>query len=194
MKYALLVCFAVTITMSALPSLADSIPPPTPTVSFTMTGIGSGMIGAVGNSSPAEIFSSGFSKVQDFNLTAYSSGNQNWGGTFYELFGSNNDETAINLHGGFSGGTFSNGILTSAFSGVEFERVSPGNWVFWRVTGAIAEGMTFAGAPGTGSITLSSAVFEGRYAVGAEPSTYLLWASGLLGIFGLKRRSLKLWA
>jgi len=185
MKVALLV-----VLLASVSSLATSIPPPPPVVSFSLSGIGSGLIGS-SSFSPAELFSGEFSKNSVFGLTAYGTvGSSDWGGLFYDIMGSNNDETGINLHGGFAGGTFSNGILTSTFSGVEFVRVSPGNWIFWRVTGALAENLGFNGAPGTGSITLSSAVFEGRYSVGAEPSTYIQLGTGLCAIGGLIRRKL----
>lgn len=85
--------------------------------------------------------------------------------------------------------TLANGLLTGDFSGYEYLRLGPQDWVRYFLTGTFTEGVSFSAADQQGTVNIEQATFLGPVAMAPEPSTWVLMGLGG-GLLLLRRLSI----
>jgi hypothetical protein len=179
----LAVCFALV----AATAFADSIP--SPVLSFPLTGIGYGI------DSSAEplvvLYASGVTSSGAFSLRVSNDTGSSQSFTGGYIYAQQGNVFLSTDSIGLFNSSISNGVLSGTFKGIELERLGNQDWVYYIVTGNYSIGLNMTSATGTGTITITDAVFEGKAFVGPEPGTLTLMGTGLCGVVSVVGRKLK---
>lgn len=164
----------------SLSAAANSVPITT----FQLSGVGSGM-NVIENPPEAELFSSDPRKNLSYQLEV---SNTTGDTSLFTQGGFSLREGETFVVGNLPQSTLSNGIFSGAFTGEEIMRLKPGDWIWWLISGNLSQQVNFHAPSGTGSIQITSSVFEGKYPIAPEPEAWMLMAAGSLILLLLSRR------
>jgi hypothetical protein len=79
-------------------------------------------------------------------------------------------------------------ILSGNFTGFEYQRLGPRDWVYYAIAGTFTEGVNFTIPNQQATVDITQSTFLGPIVIAPEPSALMLMVTGILGMFGIRKR------